>query len=593
MCEAGNDRWTADFEVCDPGAYEFVVEAWIDRYATWLAGLRKRHAAGQDLTVEALVGAQQLERAAGLATGPAKSRLLDIAAKLARSTSDATVALAESVQSEMAQFQERGVVCRYGRTLRVVAERERAGFGAWYEFFPRSTGLDGAHGTFETSASMLPYVKKMGFDVVYLPPIHPIGRVNRKGKNNTLTPGPEEPGSPWAIGSADGGHTAVNPQLGTLDDFRRFLDRAREHELEVAMDIAFQCAPDHPWVAENPQWFNKLPDGSIRYAENPPKKYEDIVPFDFECEDWQSLWQALRDVVLFWADFGVRIFRVDNPHTKPFSFWEWLIGEVRERYPDAIFLSEAFTRPAVLHQLAKVGFSQSYTYFTWRNTRQEIVEYVTDLNEGAGQAYLRPNFWPNTPDILPQYLQAGGRPAAMVRLVLAATLAGNYGIYGPAFELGDNTAREPGSEEYLNSEKYEIRQWDITSEWSLSAFIARVNGIRNEHGSFRDQRSPTFHDTDNERLLAYSRTDSETGQVVLMVVNLDPHFKQAGFVTLNEGAIAAEDKSLYQVHDLLGGARYLWQGHRNYVELDPQVTPAHIFVLRTKKASERDFEYFL
>jgi starch synthase (maltosyl-transferring) len=592
MIDRGNDLWRAEFEVGPPGTYQFTIEGWIDRYCTWLHGLEKRHAAGQDLAVEVEVGAGFIRAAAQRASGEDAQALLGAAERLGSANGEAAVALASSVAPMVIAHQDREPVRRYERELEVLVERERAAAGAWYEFFPRSTGTAGQHGTFETAAAFLPYVRGMGFDVVYLPPIHPIGAVNRKGPNNTLNATEGDHGSPWAIGAREGGHTAIHPLLGTEDDFAMFIEAARGLDLEVAMDIAFQCAPDHPWVTEHPEWFNHLPDGSIRYAENPPKKYEDIVPFDFECESWPELWAALRDVVRYWADFGIRIFRVDNPHTKPFAFWEWLIADVRASYPDAVFLSEAFTRPAVLHHLAKVGFSQSYTYFTWRNTRQEILEYVTELNAGPGHAYLRPNFWPNTPDILPHYLQAGGRPAFMVRLVLAAMLSGNYGIYGPAFELCEAQPREPGSEEYLNSEKYEVKHWDIDSPWSLREFITRVNQVRRQVPAFQDPGPPVFHDTDNERLLAFTRSDSQTGQTALVVVNLDPHFKQSGHVTLAQGSMPATE-GLYQVHDLLGGARYLWQGHVNYVELDPQVTPAHIFVLRTERRTEHDFEYFL
>lgn len=592
MLDTGNDVWAAEFVAGPPGMYEVSIEGWMDVYGTWLSGLRKKEAAGQDLTVEVRVGAELLSSAEPTAPANERHLLRDAATTLPGLNGAEAVALASAVHPAMARYQDRGSVCTLEAPLRLLVERERAGSGAWYEFFPRSTAGDGSHGTFATSERMLEYAAGMGFDVIYLPPIHPIGRVNRKGPNNTLTPGDHDPGSPWAIGSAEGGHLAIHPELGTAGDFHHFIERAAELGLEVAMDIAFQCAPDHPWVTEHPEWFKHLPDGSIRYAENPPKKYEDIVPFDFECEEWQALWDALCGVVLHWAEFGVRIFRVDNPHTKPFAFWEWLIARVREQYPDVVFLSEAFTRPAVLHYLAKVGFSQSYTYFTWRNTKREIIDYITELNGGEGHAYLRPNFWPNTPDILPQYLQAGGRPAFMVRFVLAATLSGNYGIYGPAFELCDATPREPGSEEYFHSEKYEVKQWGLDNAWSLRDFIARVNQIRREVPAFRSQGGPVFHETDNDRLLAYSRTDEATGQTVLVVANLDPHFRQSGYVSLG-ASVELEGEGLFQVHDLLGGARYLWQGRRNYVELDPQVTPAHIFVLRTTRRSERDFEYFL
>jgi starch synthase (maltosyl-transferring) len=592
MGPVGNDRWQGTFETPSIGRYEYTVEAWIDRYGTWLERLEKRHAAGQDLRIEFEVGADMLARAAEAAPGDAGRALNEAAARLPALGADDGVALARTVADTARRHQPRGVVARYARNLALVVERERAGFGALYEFFPRSFGQGGAHGTFADAEEILPYIRSMGFDLVYLPPIHPIGTSNRKGRNNTLEAAPGDPGSPWAIGSEAGGHCAVHPELGTLDDFRRFREKAEELGLEIALDLAFQCSPDHPWVSEHPEWFEHLPDGSIRHAENPPKKYEDIIPFDFECGTWPALWEALLGVVTCWIDRGVRIFRVDNPHTKPFAFWEWLIDATRREHPDVIFLSEAFTRPAVLHHLAKLGFSQSYSYFAWRNTRDELTAYVSELMTPPGRDYLRPNFWPNTPDILPGYLQAGGRPAFMVRLVLAATLAGSYGIYGPAFELCEDRPRGPGSEEYLDSEKYQLRHWDLAHPWSLRGFIARVNAIRRQSAAFRNSARLRFHPTDNDRLICYSRTapDSET---VVVVVNLDPRFKQAGHVDLEPAMLGRADGGQFQAHDLLGGGRYLWQGSRNYVELDPAVTPAHIFLLRMERRSERDFEYFL
>ncbi len=592
MCPTVNDRWEGAFPVPSIDRYAYTVEAWIDRYTTWLERLEKRHAAGQDLQVEFEVGASMLARAAEPAPRSDARVLNEAAGRLPSLGADEGVALARSVADVARRHQSRGSVARYSRMLSLVVERERAGFGAWYEFFPRSFGKEGAHGTLADAESVLPYIQSMGFDVVYLPPIHPIGTSNRKGLNNALEAAPGDPGSPWAIGSEAGGHCAVHPELGTLDDFRRFRERAEGLGLDVALDLAFQCSPDHPWVSEHPEWFEHLPDGSIRHAENPPKKYEDIVPFDFECDEWTALWEALRGVVAFWIRQGVRIFRVDNPHTKPFAFWEWLIDSTRRDHPDVIFLSEAFTRPAVLHYLAKLGFSQSYNYFAWRNTRDELTSYVNELMTEPGRDYLRPNFWPNTPDILTGYLQAGGRPAFMVRLVLAATLGGSYGLYGPAFELCEDRPREPGSEEYLDSEKYQLRRWDLANPWSLRDFIGRVNGIRRQSPAFRNDARFRFHETDNDRLICYSRT-APGGETVVVVVNLDPHFKQTGHIELDPAVVRVEPGTQFQAHDLLGGGRYLWQGSRNYVELDPAVTPAHIFLLRTERRSERDFEYFL
>jgi starch synthase (maltosyl-transferring) len=433
----------------------------------------------------------------------------------------------------------------------------------------------------------------MGFDVLYLPPIHPIGRVDRKGKNNALVALPDDVGSPWAIGASEGGHKSVHPALGTLDEFRRLVAKAKEHGLEIALDIALQCAPDHPYVKEHPDWFRWRADGTVQYAENPPKKYQDIYPFFFETDDWQALYAELKSVFLFWIEQGVRIFRVDNPHTKPFPFWEWVIDEVKKSHPSTIFLSEAFTRPKVMRRLAKLGFTQSYTYFTWRNTKPELIEYLTELTQSEAREYLRPNFWPNTPDILPEYLQFGGRPAFMSRLVLAATLSANYGIYGPAFELCENTPREPGSEEYLHSEKYQLRDWDLQRADSLKDFIARLNRIRRENPALHSNAGLRFHAIDNDELICYSKTSEDGANTVLVVANLDPYQVQAGWLELPLSELRLERERPFQVHDLLSGARYLWHGARNYVRLDPQVVPAHLLRLRRRVRSERDFDYFM
>jgi starch synthase (maltosyl-transferring) len=460
--------------------------------------------------------------------------------------------------------------------------------------FPRScANKPGKHGTFKDCEQRLPYVEAMGFDVLYLPPIHPIGKTYRKGRNNAVVAGPNDTGSPWAIGSEEGGHKSIHPQLGTLDDFRSLVKKAKGHGLEVAIDIAFQCTPDHPYVKEHPEWFRKRPDGTIQYAENPPKKYQDIYPIDFESEHWRDLWDELRSVVLFWIDQGVRIFRVDNPHTKAFAFWEDLIGKVKNDYPETIFLAEAFTRPKVMYRLAKLGFTQSYTYFTWRNTKWEFTQYFTELTQTDVREYFRPSLWPNTPDILPEHLQFGGRPAFMARLVLAATLGANYGIYGPAFELCENRPREPRTEEYLNSEKYEIKQWDIDRPDSLREFVARVNRIRKENPALHSNWSLCFHSVDNEQLICYSKQTDDLRNVILTVVNLDFHHTHSGWVDLSLGPLGLKPDQPYQVHDLLTDAHYLWQGARNYVELNPQSVPAHIFRIQHRTRTEQDFDYFM
>jgi starch synthase (maltosyl-transferring) len=460
--------------------------------------------------------------------------------------------------------------------------------------FPRSAAAEpGRHATFADCEARLGYVAEMGFDVLYLPPIHPIGESFRKGKNNSMAANPEDTGSPWAIGSKEGGHKAIHPQLGTLDDFKLLVSKAAEHGLEIALDIAFQCTPDHPYAKEHPEWFRQRPDGTIQYAENPPKKYQDIYPIDFESDDWKTLWQELKSVLIFWCEQGVRIFRVDNPHTKAFPFWEWAITEVKKDYPEALFLAEAFTRPKVMYRLAKLGFSQSYTYFAWRNTKAELTEYLTEITQTEVREYFRPNLWPNTPDILTEYLQFGGRPAFMARVVLAATLGANYGIYGPAYELGENIAREPGSEEYLNSEKYEIKHWNIDHPGSLKEFIARVNRIRRDNSALHSDPSLRFHEVDNAELLCFSKKTEDPMNVIVVVVNLDPHHSQSGWVELDTESLNLDSQQPYQMHELLTNARYLWHGARNFVQLDPQSVPAQIFCVRHRLRREQDFDYFL
>jgi len=417
----------------------------------------------------------------------------------------------------------------------------------------------------------------MGFDVLYLPPIHPIGETERKGRNNALSAAPGDPGSPWAIGSPEGGHKSVHPALGTLADFRRLVETARTQGIEVALDIAYQCSPDHPYVREHPAWFRHRPDGSIQYAENPPKKYQDIYPFDFDTDDWRALWDELKSIVDHWIAQGVRFFRVDNPHTKPFAMWQWMIGEIKREHPDVVFLSEAFTRPRPMHRLAKVGFTQSYTYFTWRTTKVELTEYFTELTQSPSREYFRPNVWPNTPDILHAYLQQGGRPAFIARFVLAATLAANYGIYGPAFELTEHVPREPGSEEYLNSEKYEIRDWPRGRADSLRPVVARVNAIRRANAALHADWQLRFHATDNPEIICYSKATEDLANAILVVVNLDPHHRQSGFVEVTLAALGVGAGDAFDLHDLLTDARYVWHGARNYVELRPYEMPAHIF----------------
>ncbi|ADE15575.1 alpha amylase catalytic region [Nitrosococcus halophilus Nc 4] len=596
MQPVGNDRWQGGFRVTEVGRYRYTLIAWVDHFESWRHDLAKRVQA-EDIALQLQVGARLLAETAERAEGEDAKRLRTWAEILSGEGDlgkRLDTALDEEVALLMADYPDRRFATRYHSELGVVVDRERARFSAWYEMFPRSCSPEsGQHGHFKACEARLPYIAAMGFDVLYLPPIHPIGRINRKGKNNTLIPNPEDPGSPWAIGAAEGGHKSIHPQLGTLEDFRRLVAKAREYGIEVALDIAFQCAPDHPYVKEHPEWFRWRPDNTVQYAENPPKKYEDIYPFHFETERWQPLWDELKSVFLFWIEQGVHIFRVDNPHTKPFPLWEWLIAEVKKVQPDALFLSEAFTRPKVMYRLAKLGFTQSYNYFPWRNTKWELTEYFTELTQTELREYFRPNLWPNTPDILTEYLQFGGRPAFMSRLVLAATLGANYGIYGPAYELMENRPREPGSEEYLNSEKYQLRHWDLDRPDSLKDFIARVNQIRKHHPALQSDRNLHFYPVDNEQLICYSKWTKDLADIILVVVNLDAYHAQSGWVQLPLESLGIEPHLPYQVHDLLSDNRYLWQGPRNYVELNPELIPAYIFRLRRRVRTERDFDYFM
>jgi starch synthase (maltosyl-transferring) len=576
-----NDRWRGSFPVSQIGRYRYTLTAWVDRFQSWRQDFQKRVEASQeDIDLNLLVGADII---AGVGASKADSQQLREWAETLRSAEVSQkerieLALSEEVAGLMDKYPDRCFAITYPGELEIVVDREKALFSAWYEMFPRSCSAQpGKHGTFQDCEARLPYVAEMGFDVLYLPPVHPIGRTLRKGKNNAVEAAPGDPGTPWAIGAGEGGHKAVNPQLGTLEDFRHLIKKAKEYGIEIALDIALHCSPDHPYLKEHPEWFVSRPDGTIQYAENPPKKYQDIYPFNFECEHWRELWEELKSIFLFWIEQGVRIFRVDNPHTKPFSFWEWLITEVKREYPDALFLAEAFTRPKTMYRLAKLGFSQSYTYFAWRNTKEELSQYLTELTQSEVRDYYRPNFWPNTPDILTEYLQKGGRPAFMARLVLAATLVSSYGIYGPAFELGVNIPREPGSEEYLNSEKYEIKDWDINRADSLKDFIARVNRIRRENPALRRNRNLWFHAVNNQELICYSKHTQELSNIILVVVNLNPHYTQSGWVHLPMEPWGLDPDKPYQVSDLLNGESYLWQGADNYVELDPGLCPAHIF----------------
>jgi starch synthase (maltosyl-transferring) len=593
-----NDRWSGGFTVSALGRYEYTIEAWVDRFASWLKEVSKKSEAGQDLASELLEGAEHVARAAERASGPDAEWLRERAGFLRGEPDQAPrvrAALDPHLAAIMARHPDRSGSHTFERALGVVVERERARYGAWYEMFPRSCAPEpGRHGTLRDVEARLPYVASMRFDVLYLPPIHPIGRSFRKGPNNTLSAGPDDPGSPWAIGGESGGHQAIHPELGTLEDFDRLVTAAGWLGIELALDIAFQCSPDHPYVRDHPEWFRHRPDGTIKYAENPPKKYQDIYPLDFECAAWRSLWDELRDVFLFWVERGIKIFRVDNPHTKPFRFWDWVIAEVQRRHPDVIFLSEAFTRPKVMRRLAKGGFSQSYTYFTWRNTKADLIQYFTELTQTDAAEVMRPNLFANTPDILPEYLQYGSRAAFQIRLVLAATLGATYGIYGPPFELCVPQAVRPGSEEYFDSEKYQVRHWDLDDPASLRDLIARVNEIRRENPALHQDRNLRFYPVDNDQLLFYGKATPDLSNIMLVVVNLDPHHVQSGWVRVPVGelGLGTGPGSTYQVHDLIGDARFLWQGESNFVRIDPAASPAQIFRVRRKVKTERDFDYY-
>lgn len=603
MSSQGNDLWEGEFPVTTMGLYQFAVSAKVDRFLTWRRDLGARTDAGQDVTLELLVGAALIDAAVKRGTSDEQRLLSLVAADLWSAARELDGEVSEDLASwirgatlgeivfseELGKLMNRLCDPAHSLTsdaLSVVVDRERARFSSWYEMFPRSASADPSlHGTFADVRAKLPYVAHMGFDVLYLPPIHPIGHTGRKGRDGVTQASPDDPGSPWAIGAAEGGHRSVHPALGTLDEFRDLVTAAATRGIDVAIDIAFQASPDHPWVTQHPAWFRHLPDGSIRHAENPPKRYEDIYPLDFETTDWQALWAELLDVVRFWVAQGVKVFRVDNPHTKPFAFWEWMIGHVKAEHPEVIFLSEAFTRPTVMQHLAKVGFTQSYTYFTWRNTKWELETYLAELTKTDVAEYFRPNFWPNTPDILHESLQTGGRAAFLSRLVLAATLSSNYGIYGPTFELQEHVPRSTGSEEYLHSEKYEVRSWDLARQDSLSEFIARVNKIRRDHAALQFNDALHFHRVDNDRIIAYSKTRQIRGDdsaaartdVIVAVVSLDHLGVQSGWVGLDLGVLGLDPRRPYVMHDLLTGATYRWQGSDNFVMLDPSGLAAHLF----------------
>jgi len=595
-----NDLWEAAFTVNELGKWHFTMEAWVDHFDTWVHDLGKRLGAQpdpkeptqqvstpQDIPLALRIGANLLEAAATRAKGTDAKKLTAAATNL-RALADANHPFYESpIKPELialaAKYPDLSYATKYPVELPLWVDRERARFSSWYELFPRSCSeVPGQHGTLRDVIKRLPDVAAMGFDILYMPPIHPIGFAYRKGKNNSVTAEPSDVGSPWAIGAATGGHTAILPELGTLEDFDALAAAAKSHQMELALDIAFQCSPDHPWVAQHPSWFIMRPDGTIQYAENPPKKYQDIYPLNFESPDWQGLWDALYGVFKFWVDRGVRVFRVDNPHTKALPFWEWCIAEVLKDAPDTIFLAEAFTRPHVMYSLAKGGFTQGYTYFTWRTDKPGLQSYFEELSTPPVIDFFRPNVWPNTPDILHEQLQTGGRAMFMQRVILAATLSSNYGIYGPAYELCEGRPAKPApgktaSEEYLDSEKYEIRQWNLSDPVSIAPLITRLNEIRHENLALQRNDSLHFHACGNPNLLCYSKSTPDFENTILVAVNLDARNEQAGFVTLNMEKLGLPWDGPFEVEDLLSGAIYSWLGQQNYIALRPNVMPAHIF----------------
>jgi starch synthase (maltosyl-transferring) len=577
-----NDNWTASFQVTQKGFYFFTIRAWIDHFETWHDGFKKKAEAALDVRVELMEGAAILKK-----IGKADPHFQKLAATL---TDDSNYpgAVEKVLSPAFAKLVHDHPLIEhesvFEKELKLFVEFRKANFSAWYELFPRSASLDGKYGTFKDVIRLLPRISTMGFDVLYLPPIHPIGKVNRKGKNNNVRAEPGEPGSPWAIGSDEGGHKSIHAELGTVADFKQLIAEARKLHIDIAMDIAFQCAPDHPYVKEHPQWFRQRPDGSIQYAENPPKKYQDIYPFNFESEDWKNLWEELRSVFEYWIEQGVKIFRVDNPHTKPIRFWQWVIAEINKSHEDIIFLSEAFTRPKIMASLAKAGFTQSYTYFTWRVTKDEITEYINELVHTASRYYFRPNFWPNTPDILPFHLQLQGENIFIIRLALAATLSSSYGIYGPAYEFIDNTP-VPGREEYYDSEKYEIKKHDWKKTNRMTDIIGMLNRARKEHPALQSTWNLHFCALHQQNLLAYIKATPDLSDIFLVVVNLDPNQRHSGFVQLPKERLGIVDRVNVKVHDLMTDEHYTWTQDWNFVELDPYKMPFHLFKLEVHESN--------
>lgn len=568
-----NDTWLGSFYVPEKTVYVFTIQAWIDHFDTWYDGFKKKAHANVDVHVEIKEGILLLKRLSKEKNERLSSAIIELEGEYSKAIG---YVLSESFGKLVHDFPLVEHETQYDKVLEVVVEQAKSNFSSWYELFPRSASLEGKHGTFKDVIRLLPRVASMGFDVLYLPPIHPIGKINRKGKNNNVKAEPGEPGSPWAIGSDEGGHKSVHPDLGTLDDYKRLITEAKKYGIDIALDLAFQCAPDHPYVKEHPEWFKQRPDGSIQYAENPPKKYQDIYPFNFECDQWMDLWVELKSVITFWIDQGVKIFRVDNPHTKPIPFWQWVIREVNNEYSDVIFLAEAFTRPKVMASLAKVGFTQSYTYFTWRVNKSEIMDYMNELVYSQSRNYFRPNFWPNTPDILPSFMQHQGENIFILRFALAATLASNYGVYGPVYEFYDSVPVQ-GKEEYYDSEKYEVKRHDWKKTNRMTDIITLINKARKENAALQSTWNMQFCHIEDQNMLAFLKATDDLSNIILVVANLDPHAKHSGFVQLPKDRLKLGDHINVKVKDLLTEEHYTWTQEWNYVELDPFKLPFHLF----------------
>jgi len=583
MIPTFNDEWKVSFYVPEKGIYVYTIQAWVDHFDTWYDGFKKKANAKVDVKVELMEGAILLRT-----LGESNKDLITLARKLEdtqRYQAAIDLVLSEEFANVVHSNPLRENETKLNLEISIQVEHAKANFSAWYEFFPRSASLEaGKHGTFQDCIRLLPRIAAMGFDVLYFPPIHPIGKINRKGKNNNVRSLPGEPGSPWAIGSDEGGHKSILPALGTLDDFKKLITESKKLGIDVAMDIAFQCAPDHPYVQEHPEWFKQRPDGSIQYAENPPKKYQDIYPFNFESDNWKALWEELRSVFFFWMEQGVTIFRIDNPHTKPIPFWHWVIAEVQNKNPDVIFLSEAFTRPKVMASLAKVGFTQSYTYFTWRVSKQELIEYVNDLVYGPSRNYFRPNFWPNTPDILPYHLQNQGDNSFILRYALAATLSSNYGVYGPSYEFYENTPVE-GREEYYNSEKYELRNYDWKRTNRMTDIMSLLNKIRKENAALQSTWNVQFCPIENNQIIAFIKTTDDLSNIILVVANLDTNRGQSGYVQLPKERLKLTDKVNIKLHDLITDEHYTWTQEWNFVDLSPNKMPFHLFKLEIHESN--------